>query len=56
MLLHANHAARHGHQKILIRSVDTDVVALALYVAQVLGPEYELWIAFGTGRHFRYLA
>ena len=49
-------AARHGHQKIMIRSVDTDVVALAVYVAQVLGPEYELWIAFGTGRHFRYLA
>ena len=38
MLLHANHAACRGHQKILMRSVDTDVVALAVYVAQVLGP------------------
>ena len=56
MLLHANHAAHNGHQKIMIRTVDTDVVALSVYVAQSLGPEYELWVAFGTGKHFRYLA
>ena len=53
MLLHANHATLCGH---LIRTVDTDVVVLAVSVAETVGPEYELWLAFGTGKHFRYLA
>ena len=52
MLLHANHAAHHGHHKILIWTVDTDVVILAVYVALVLGSQYELWLAFGTGKQF----
>ena len=38
----AYHAAHHGHHKILIRTVDTDVVVLTVSVAQGLGPEYEL--------------
>ena len=42
-----------GHLNILIRTVDTDVV-LAVSVAETLGPEYEHWLAFGTGKHFRY--
>ena len=56
MLLHVSHAAHCGHHKLLIRTVDTDVVVLALYVAQCLGTEYELWLAFGTSKHFRYIA
>ena len=56
MLLHASHAANHGHHKILIKTVDTDVVVLAVSVAQGLQPEDELWLAFGTGKSFRYLA
>ena len=31
-------------------------MVLAVSVSQGLGPEYELWLAFGTGKHFRYLA
>ena len=27
-----------------------------LSVAALLGPDYELWVALGTGKHFRYLA
>ena len=46
MLLHASHAARHVHHKIMIRTVDTDVVLLAVSVAQNLQPENELRIAF----------
>jgi len=39
MLLHASHAAQSGHLKILIWTVDMDVVALSGYVAaQSLGP------------------
>ena len=56
MLLHANHAALcGGHLKILIRTVDTDVTVLAISFALTMGPEYEIWLAFGTGKHFRHL-
>ena len=53
MLLHASHAAKHGHHTVVIRTVDTDVVVLTVSVVQ---PEDKLWLAFGTGRNFRYLA
>ena len=56
MMLHVTHAARHGHQRILVRSVDTDVVVLAVMVAQKLSSQYEIWLAFGTGKNLRYLA
>ena len=56
MLLHVAHAAHHNHNKTLIRTVDTDVVVLAVSVVQCLEPETELWLAFGTGISFRYLA
>ena len=32
------------------------VVALSVHVEQTIGPEYELWVAFGSGKHFWYLA
>ncbi|KAL5021982.1 hypothetical protein ScPMuIL_001137 [Solemya velum] len=38
-------AVRQGHTKISIRTNDTDVVM-----------SHELWIAFGTGKRFRFLA
>ncbi|KAL8572182.1 hypothetical protein ACOMHN_049358 [Nucella lapillus] len=50
MLLHASHAAQHGHHATLIRTVYTDVVVLAVSLAQELQPEDKLWLAFGTGR------
>ena len=40
----------------MIRTVDTDVVVLAVSVAEGLQPEDELWLAFGTGKSFQYLA
>ena len=55
MMVHVAHAAQHGHHKILVRTVDTDVVVLAVMVAQTLPDEDELWVAFGTGKSFRYL-
>ena len=36
MLLHASHTAKHGHHSIVIRTVDTGVVALAVSVVQKL--------------------
>ena len=38
-------AADHGHHKIHIRTVDTDLVVLAVIVAQTLPDGDELWVA-----------
>ena len=34
----------------------TAVVVLAVSLAQCLQAEDELWLAFGTGKHFQYMA
>ena len=52
MFLHAAHAARLGHQRILLRTVDTDVVVIAIRLFHILDVE-ELWIAFGVGKNYR---
>ena len=57
IMLHAAHAAHHnGYKKILIRTVDTDVVVLAVALARTLEEEAEVWVSFGTGKAFRFLA
>jgi len=56
MLLHAHDLALHRYDKLLIRTVDTDVVVLAIAVMQELGRQVKLYIAFGTGKYFRYIA
>ena len=56
MLLHVSHAAQHGQRKILIQTVDTYIVALAMSVAQGVQPGDELWLTFRTGKSFLYLA
>lgn len=54
MLLHASHAAHQGHNHIMIRTVDTDVVVLAVSVSQQLqDEEIEMWNAFGVV-HMKY--
>ena len=52
MLLHACHGAHHGHEKLLIRAVDTDVVVLVVSVMQALCEQVELQLDFGTSKHF----
>ena len=56
MLLHVVHAAHHGRHKIEICTVHTDVVVLTVAVAQIQPAGSELWLVFGTGKCFRYLA
>ena len=56
MLLHVTHAAQLGHHHILIRTVDTDVVVLAVFAITYLPAGCELWLAFGTGKSVRYMA
>ena len=40
---------------MIIRTVDTDVVVLAVFAINHLPAGCELWLAFGTGKSFRYL-
>ena len=54
ILLHLEDAVKQGYNKVSIRTVDTDVVVLAVASAQRLNIA-ELWIAFGAGKKFRYL-
>ena len=41
---------------LLIQTIDTDVVVLAVSVTHSLVSECELWLAFGTGKYFCYLS
>ena len=52
--LHAAWCVKQGRKKILIWTADTDV-ALAVSVVEEIKVE-ELWVAFRTGKDFRYIA
>ena len=54
MILHLADAVNDGFQKILLRTVDTDVVVLAIAAAANLDIQ-ELWVAFGVGHQFRFI-
>ena len=51
MFVHVADAISKGYNKILMNSVDTEVVVLAVDAAAKLDVE-ELWIAFGTVKSF----
>ena len=55
MLLHAANASQSGIGKVMIRTVDTDVVVIALGMFSSLNLS-ELWISFGTGKNQRLLS
>lgn len=52
ILLHCLHAATCGNRRLCIRTVDTDVVVLAIS-AFLLLEVCELWIHFGVGKHVK---
>ena len=52
IILHLADAAKSGYDRILLRTVDIDVVVLAITYFYTV-PASEIWIAFGTGKHFR---
>ncbi|GFO12306.1 hypothetical protein PoB_003881100 [Plakobranchus ocellatus] len=54
MLLHALDSANKGHRRIMLRTVDTDVLVLAVSTAVCLA-DTEIWVAFGTGKYLRYI-
>ena len=54
MLLHISHPAQHDHHhQMLIRTVDTNAVVLAVFAINHLPAG---WLALGTGKSLRYLA
>ena len=55
ILLHVAHCARQGLRKLVIRTVDTDVVVLAIGHSAALRLN-ELCVRFGLGTHFRQIA
>ena len=52
--LHAADAGKCGFNKIMLRTVDTDVLVIAIAAFHELAMS-ELWIAFGVGKHFRFV-
>ena len=54
MFLHVSEAVNHGYGRVMVRTVDFDVLVLAIAAVQQLSID-ELWIAFGSGKSLRYL-
>jgi len=54
MMVHIADAVDKGHNSIMIRTVDTDVVVLAVAAVHTLGIK-ELWVSFGTGKNHKIL-
>ena len=55
ILRHVAHCARQGLRKVVIRTVDTGVVVLAIRPFPALRLD-ELWVSFGVSTHFRQIA
>ena len=55
IILHLEDAVKEGNTKVSLRTVDTDVGVLAVTSAQRLN-NAEVWIAFGTGKCFHFIA
>lgn len=54
LMVHVLDASVCGHQRIIVRTNDTDVVVLAVSIAKSIQAN-ELWVLYGTGKHTRYL-
>lgn len=51
MFLRAKHASSLGHSKIMMRTVDSDIVILAILLFRQLNLD-QLWIGYGKGKHY----
>ena len=54
MFVNASHAVQHSLEKIILITVDTDVVVISTSMAPKFDCE-RLWLAFATGNTFRYI-
>lgn len=51
---HALDMSLKGHQRIKLRTNDTDVILLALSVVSTL-PIDEFWMTYGSGKNVQYM-
>ena len=51
-MVHIADAVQDGHQSVMIRSTDTDVVVSAVATLEDLK---ELWVSYGTGKNHKIL-
>ena len=55
VFLHVKDMTQQGHTKMVIRTVDTDVLVLAVSVYEQLQEEMgELWVDFGAGKNTKF--
>lgn len=54
IMVHVADAVAQGYKNIMIRTVDTDVVILAIACVQKL-PQIKLWVHIGVGKNHQYL-
>lgn len=54
LMLHVLDASSSGHKRIKIRSNDTDVIVLAISVANTL-PADEVWVTYGSGKNVQHI-
>ena len=55
LILNSADAVLKGHRRVSIRTVDTDLLVLAVASFDKIKPD-ELWVILGTGSHFRNIA
>ncbi len=58
MCIHVQDCLQKGATVILVRTVDTDVIVIVagiFFQLRSAFPEVQIWVAFGTGRFFRYI-
>ena len=55
IFVHVADTISKGCKKVFIRTVDTDVIAIAVAAVNVINPD-ELWVAYGNGPNLRYIA
>ena len=57
MCVHIQDSLQKGARKILVRTVDTDVIVILaghFFQLQSMYEELDIWVGFGTGKYFRY--
>ena len=55
IFLHIKDAVNNGHRNVSVRSVDSDVVVLAVGLFNDLSPLEKLFVEYGTSKHFQVL-
>lgn len=55
LMLHTQDAVQQGCTKVMVRSVDTDVLVLAISVVHRIEDLDELWVSMGVDKHHTFI-